>query len=250
MKTFFLAPLLPLLGSFLPHVAESARSLRAQQLRASAVSPSWLACGKEGEEISIPAGSVITNVRYGFDDQWAEKPFGDLLGAGPVSEVPLVCGATVFGSDPYPGVTKQCLCQVTPQGLAPRKKAVLQFQNWTRCAPEGKMCQCSAHSEVRFGYGKRWVVSEPGGVQGPVMCDSASLKMPDPLYNTRKECWCRPGETKHPSSKVAIVSVSKDPVDLELWMRYHFSQVGIEHLYLQIEETSWLASMWTVFPTN
>jgi hypothetical protein len=73
------------------------------------------------------------------------------------------------------------------------------------------------------------------------MCDSASLKMPDPLYNTRKECWCRPGEAKHPSSKVAIVSVSKDPVDLELWMRYHFSQVGIEHLYLQIEETSWLA---------
>jgi hypothetical protein len=188
----------------------------------------------------MPAGSAVTNIRYGFKDKWAEKPYGDLLGADLASEVPLVCGATAFGSDPYPGVTKQCLCEMAPKGQAPKKPTVVQYKNWTRCAPEGKMCQCPAQSEIRFGFAKRWVVTQPGEVQGPVMCDSASLKMPDPFYNTRKECWCKP-DAKAPSSKVAIVSVSKDPVDLALWMRYHFNYVGIEHLYLQIEETSWLA---------
>lgn len=236
---------LPLLGAWLPRVAESARSLRAQRLRdqgASRESPVWLACGKEGEEISVPDDSVVSNIKYGFDGKWVDKPFGDILGAaGPVSEAPLVCGATVFGSDPYPGVTKQCFCELTPKKQAPPKPAVRKYENWTRCAPEGKLCQCSAHSEIRFGYGKRWVVTQAGEVQGPVMCDVNSLKMPDPVYNTRKECWCKPDDIKKPSAKVAIVSVTKDPVDLELWLRYHFNYVGIEHLYLQIEETSWLS---------
>jgi len=229
----------PLLLSQLTQRAESTRSLRTRRLHGSA--PVWMECGKEGEEISMPQGSVVSSVRYGFAEKWATKPFGDLLGSGLATEVPLVCGATAFGSDPYPGVTKQCLCEMVPANKAPKQPAVREFNGWTRCANEGKMCQSSAKSEVRFGFGKRWMITQPGEVQGPVMCDPTSLKVRDPFYNTKKECWCKPDQAKKTTAKVAIVSVSKDPVDLQLWMRYHFNYVGIEHLYLQIEETSWLA---------
>jgi len=42
---------------------------------------------------------------------------------------------------------------------------------------------------------------------------------------------------------VGVVTVSKDPADLPTWLRYHLNYAGVDHIFLQMEETSWLPKL-------
>lgn len=236
MTSCVVAGVLLLLGC----LAEGSR-LRSAKL-GNAPSGEWHVCAQEGGEVIVPQGKWVSNMRFGIEDKWVEKPFSALLSAGVGTvQVPLVCGATAFGSDPYPGIVKQCLCQVSGSAPAAQTSSAVSVDGWNRCAAEGKECTCPKGGDARFGFGKRWLVTQPGEVSGNFVCGMQSFHDRDPSFNTRKECWCRaPQVAEPPRAKVAVVSVSKDPVDLALWMRYHFNYVGIEHLYLQMEETTWL----------
>jgi len=54
----------------------------------------------------------------------------------------------------------------------------------------------------------------------------------------KKECWCEQApKTPRPIAKVAVVLVSRRPPDLETWVKYHLDYAGVDHVFLQIEDT-------------
>jgi hypothetical protein len=53
-----------------------------------------------------------------------------------------------------------------------------------------------------------------------------------------KECWCEQTPKKPPPmAKVAIVLVSRKPPDLSTWVKYHLDYAGVDHVFLQVEDT-------------
>lgn len=185
----------------------------------------WEPCAVEGELLPQEG-----QVRFGWGEAWTEAtlPVGAL------------CALSSFGgNDPAPGIQKQCECSPADDADAKVQRRNDLGSLWTRCATEGSSCACDADARVRFGMASRWVVSDPVGAAKSLQCKPSSFHGQDPNFGTTKECWCEQRHLAPPvkALKVAIVSVSRRPPDLKAWLKYHLEYAGVDHIFLQIEDT-------------
>lgn len=194
---------------------------------------SWEPCAAEGEMIPI-AGRV----RFGYGLAWTESRLieGD------------VCNVASFGgADPAPGIRKECECSSGGEGIDDARMRPDLGDMWVQCASEGGECTCAGR--VRFGAGARWVATEAPrtGLRAPqkTSCQAASFGGSDPYFSMKKECWCeQTSKTARPIAKVAIVLVSRKPPDLATWVKYHLDYAGVDHIFLQIEDTPEFKSLY------
>jgi len=200
--------------------------------------PLWRPCGAEGMPIE-ESGLV----RFGFGTTWVEATVGS--GAQ--------CSVGFFGSDPVPNVRKVCECadDGAPAGSAPRR--IDLGIPWTRCATEGETCQCPS-GNVRFGVGARWVVAENNGPANVdqaqhLPCALSSFWGADPDHGITKECWCEePPLGTRPGARVGIVMLSRKPVDLKTWLHFHLGYMGVERIFMDVEDTPDFNVIWSSLP--
>ena len=100
------------------------------------------------------------------------------------------CNAIDFGSDPMPGMDKQCFCEVKPAYEA------------SRCADEGDECICNGnvYFATKVNGDKELAdfddIMEAGfaivdsGNSGSISCTSESFANADPAPKDAKQCFC------------------------------------------------------------
>lgn len=184
--------------------------------KAAAGPSTWRRCGREGDP--LPAAGLV---RFGWGKQWVEA--GDVEEGAP-------CSAASFGADPAPHIRKVCEC-------IRGERDELGFR-WRRCASEGQTCSCQGDGTVvRFGFGARWVASHSREDVSARNCSAKSFRGENPAIGSTKECWC--GERLPDVKKVrtAIVLVSRTPPDLRTWLTYHLDYVGVDHVFMQLEDS-------------
>lgn len=225
-----------LLSASIASVTTGRRFRRAQEISAGQDTRPWRACANEGGPITEEG-----QVRFGWGLSWVEAkvPSGSL------------CSTRTFGSDPAPRIKKQCMCagifSKTVTGEEVREDV---GTSWTRCAKEGGACACAKGSLVRFGAGARWVTTK--NAIGNVSCSLASFGGADPAVATRKECWCEQQPKTVPKrARTAIVMLSRNPPDLKTWLQYHLDYMGIERVFIDVEDTPQWNSTWaTLSPAH
>jgi len=128
------------------------------QVSATAPAPGWTHIADEGQGFSV---SGTQTVRYGSGSTWITTSVTD--GGS--------CSNAFFGSDPLPGVVKEC--QVSSTAPA-----------WTQIANEGQSFSVSGTQTVRYGSGSSWITMS---VTGSGSCSNAFFGS-DPLYGVVKRC--------------------------------------------------------------
>lgn len=192
----------------------------------------WRNCANENEFVAEPG----TTSRFGFGGAWVEASLPS--GGAP-------CSVAAFGGvDPVPGIRKVCEC--SDNDTNNDKREVLGVA-WTRCAHEGDQCSCPS-GPARFGSGARWVLSKPEVSTQQIMCNSASFDNLDPAVGAPKECWCQQPHKQLPVNRVALVTVSRRPTDFGTWLRYHLDYMGVEHIFLHLEDTPGFHEFWQGVP--
>lgn len=177
-------------------------------------------------------------VRFGIENKWVEASLPE--GAS--------CDMAAFGDDPFPYRRKVCLCSRDPIAMTDQRRTELGVR-WRKCAEEGQYCHCSTGT-VRFGAGNRWWVSElteqplPATIEAPArrdsteyQCVASTFQKEDPYQRTTKECWCREDTKRRDPAKVGIVLLSRRPADIKTWLLYHLDFMGIDHIFIQVEDT-------------
>lgn len=183
----------------------------------------WHQCGVEGDP--LPKAGLV---RFGWGMQWTKAAH---LEAGSP------CAIASFGVDPVPKIQKVCECMDSSKNT--RTNRFELGLDWQRCASEGGTCACPGDNRmVRFGAGARWVVSQPGDQVAALRCAAESFRGEDPVLAQTKECWCgsRQAGTKK-MTKAAIVLLSRQPPDLKTWLTYHLDYAGVDHIFMQLEDT-------------
>jgi len=144
------------------------------------------------------------------------------------------CSVVEFGSDPMPGVDKQCFCEVEPAYTA------------TRCADEGDECICNGHVYFapRFENDNTtpanfWYIQEnPFAVTdanntGTMTCSSDSFEDADPSPEVAKQCFC--------DDKRKFLSAHDVGNIQEYWrqtMLMSQTEVEIQTVVMQTQETA------------
>lgn len=206
-------------------------SQQQQELAPEAATDSrWKRCAVEGQVLSNSG-----HVRFGWGDSWVSQ----------VVHSGMPCSVSSFAADPIPYTVKICECDAQVQLLSDVGATQVDKVDsathmdfgvaWTRCAKEDEQCNCKS-GKVRFGQGDRWVHTQLQG-SSTVQCNMKSLGVPDPLWRVRKECFCQSSEAGPARAKVAIALMSHEPVDISTWLRYHLLYMGLEHVFLQLEQT-------------
>eukprot|EP00747_Dinoflagellata_sp_TGD_P181470 gnl/TRDRNA2_/TRDRNA2_35325_c0_seq1.p1 gnl/TRDRNA2_/TRDRNA2_35325_c0~~gnl/TRDRNA2_/TRDRNA2_35325_c0_seq1.p1 ORF type:complete len:545 (+),score=119.45 gnl/TRDRNA2_/TRDRNA2_35325_c0_seq1:227-1636(+) len=183
----------------------------------------WSPCALEGEFVDGPAELV----RFGWGLAWVEKQV----------EAGAQCSSAVFGRDPAPGVRKVCECAGASGGRRGRRDE-LGIQ-WSHCGVQDETCTCPSGT-VRFGLGSRWLVHQADKpAMSSLACDAKNFEDGDPAYELPKECWCEVARKPEPKTgnKVAIVLDSRRPPDLKTWLQYHMVYMGVDHVFMQVEDT-------------
>lgn len=202
---------------------------------------SWEPCATEGLEIRAPRAGKRP-VRFGWGDNWVE---GELPGGS-------ACSAEAFAFDPAPGVRKVCMCQAG-SSAARRTRQERREElgaEWSRCAVEGASCTCPS-GRVRFGTDGRWALAEQhhAGPAAPVNCNAESFGI-DPAVQRRKECWCSESQPKAQQVRAAIVMLSRHPPEFATWLRYHLDYMGIERVFVEVEDTPRFNATWNALPAG
>lgn len=197
-------------------------------------SATWQQCGAEGDP--LPKASLV---RFGWGMLWTKAARLD-VGAP--------CASVSFGVDPAPNVQKVCECMQSEK-MSATDRGELGMQ-WHLCAGEGGTCSCKGDGNiVRFGLGARWVVSRPGDDVSALKCGAGSFRGEDPVFAETKECWCG---SKQPDSKKAaksaIVLLSRRPPDLKNWLTYHLDYAGVDHVFMQLEDTPEFTALYNALP--
>lgn len=118
---------------------------------------------------------------------------------------------------------------------------------WSRCAAEGDSCSCPS-GRVRFGGEGRWVLAEQqSGAAARTQCDMAVFGV-DPAPERRKECWCAEIQPKTREVRSAIVMLSRHPPEFATWLRYHLDYVGVERIFMEVEDTPQFNATWNALP--
>lgn len=191
----------------------------------------WQVCADEGEPVSAPG-----RVRFGWAMSWVESSLPP--GA--------TCSVASFGSDPAPFIRKVCQCSPQQQNSGTEVREEMGM-SWAWCADEGKACSCPS-GVVRFGEGNRWVTSAAEGQTAPetVLCRADGFDGEDPAVSVTKECWCKqsPPTPQAKQARVAVVLLSRRPPNLDLWLKYHLGYMGIEHVFIDVEDTPEFNTTW------
>lgn len=208
-------------------------ALRQKSSEALAQDDAWEACASEGSP--IPRAGLV---RFGWGMVFVEAQ----LPAG------AACSVASFGNDPTPNIMKMCQCATTSADASTSHRSDLGI-NWSFCGREGETCSCSSGT-VRFGGGSRWSSAKFAPSQhGEVSCEVANFHGEDPAAGFEKECWCADKqESAPPSARVAIVLLSRHPPDLRRWLAYHVNYMGVEHVFMLIEDTPELDKLWQSLP--
>lgn len=191
----------------------------------------WEVCADEGEAVSR-AGRV----RFGWAMSWVEASLPS--GAS--------CSLASFASDPAPFIRKVCECAPADEAGDSNHREEMGT-TWSYCGTEGSLCDCPTGA-VRFGKATRWVTTDQSGpaVSGPIPCEAESFDDADPDSGVTKECWCEKSRQEGKAARVAIVLLSRHPPDLTLWLKYHLGYMGVEHVFMQMEDTPEFDSMWAL----
>eukprot|EP00441_Pelagodinium_beii_P024288 CAMPEP_0197655746 /NCGR_PEP_ID=MMETSP1338-20131121/39643_1 /TAXON_ID=43686 ORGANISM="Pelagodinium beii, Strain RCC1491" /NCGR_SAMPLE_ID=MMETSP1338 /ASSEMBLY_ACC=CAM_ASM_000754 /LENGTH=476 /DNA_ID=CAMNT_0043231457 /DNA_START=70 /DNA_END=1501 /DNA_ORIENTATION=+ len=207
---------------------EIARATKFRTPPARAKDAVWKHCGLEGDLITVPG-----TVRFGWASNWVEAE----LAAG------ATCSSASFQhQDPLPGVRKVCECTALTSANDKTELGI----SWHRCAREGSDCPCSS-GIVRFGEDARWVTEEFGPLAS-VPCTIASFGA-DPALRKVKECWCADARSSRPKkAKVAVVMLSRHPPDLKTWIRYHTGHVGVDHIFIKLEDSPGVSAIFEQLP--
>mmetsp|Transcript_25431 Transcript_25431/g.59192 ORF Transcript_25431/g.59192 Transcript_25431/m.59192 type:complete len:508 (-) Transcript_25431:50-1573(-) len=197
----------------------------------------WIDCGNEGEHIFAAGGDYGETrlVRFGWGQTWLQGRVA--LGS--------LCSKDAFGGqDPLPDVRKACQCLSSQASAsASQVDAVTELGTaWTQCAEEGALCQC-ASGVVRFGTTSRWAQLASAGQSTSVQC-VADTSVGDPAPGQAKQCWCRGEQDQKDEARVGIVLLSRRPVDLSMWLQYHIRYMGIEHIFMQVEDSPEFNGTW------
>lgn len=219
----------------------AAALLRGSLSRASTESSSsWEPCAEEGELIGRGG-----HIRFGWGTAWLE------------AEVPrgAACSIVTFGSDPSPGVRKGCECASDDGGAdassvdgGDTEEVEDMGTMWSRCAYEGAACSCSS-GVVRYGQADRWVSTHQAG-GGSVACTAATFGGVDPSAGREKECWCEQPDAGPPAARVAIVMLTRHPPDLKTWLQYHLDYMGVERVFMEVEDTPHFNDSWATLSQN
>jgi len=188
---------------------------------AAASRDAWEPCAEEGQAVPHAGRS-----RFGFGMSWVEAALPS--GAS--------CSVAAFGVDPAPFIRKMCECLSVDRAADVVEMGV----PWARCGTEGEVCSCSG--SIRFGIGQRWVTADRSQLTSSATpCGAASFEGQDPQLGITKECWCeqRPDSVLEapPRDRVAVVMLSRRPPDLKLWLQYHIGHMGVDHVFMQVEDT-------------
>lgn len=136
----------------------------------------WRVCATEGQTCRIDGETMV---RFGTDDRYVFR----------VSRESLACEIDSFGSDPAPGLVKQC-------EVSRDWRSDARYHNWRRpgdgaaagwqvCAYEGDYCRLPAGAtQLRYGQDGRYV--ERTASQG-LACNNASFGR-DPYPGVAKQC--------------------------------------------------------------
>lgn len=194
----------------------------------------WQACASEGTP--IPGAG---RVRFGWGMVWTEAQ----LPAG------AACSIASFGNDPTPGILKMCQCAADNAADASTSHRTDLGINWSFCGHEGDKCSCPTGT-IRFGVGSRWSSAQFESSQPSVSCEVANFRGEDPATGYAKECWCADRqESTPPPARVAIVLLSRHPPDLHRWLAYHVNYMGVEHVFMLIEDTPEFTKTWQSLPS-
>jgi len=214
--------------------ARTAGALRQKGIEARVQNDGWQACASEG--YPVPNAGLV---RFGWGMVWTEAQ----LPAG------AACSVASFGNDPTPNILKTCQCAMTTAQDASISHRTDLGINWSFCGHEGDQCSCPSGT-IRFGSGSRWSSAKFGLSQPSVSCDVANFRGEDPAAGFAKECWCaETQESTPPPARVAIVLLSRHPPDLQRWLAYHVNYMGVEHVFMLIEDTPEFNRIWQSLPT-
>jgi len=161
-----------------------------------------------------------------------------------------ICDTTAFaGVDPSPGVQKACECMFSSGSAAHEQVSVREElgMSWKDCAAEGGTCTCNS-GVVRFGADTRWAYhrgdNAAANAATSVECSSSSFPGDDPAPGTSKRCWCAGKQATQPEVKVGVVLLSRRPADLGTWLQYHIQYMGVEHVFMQVEDSPEFNATW------
>jgi len=210
-----------------------ARALRQKASEARAQDDIWQACATEGNP--IPGAGLM---RFGWGMVWVEAQ----LPAG------AACSVASFGYDPTPNILKTCQCASNNSQDVSLSHRTDLGTSWSFCGREGDKCSCPSGS-IRFGSGSRWSSAKFGSSQPSVTCEVANFRGEDPAVGFTKECWCEDRQASTPPpARVAIVLLSRHPPSLHRWLSYHVHYMGVEHVFMLIEDTPEFSRMWESLP--
>lgn len=195
----------------------------------------WRTCAQEGGPLS--EGGLV---RFGWGLAWVEAS----VRSGSICSV-----RTFGGADPAPNIRKACQCAGGVRKLFGHEERDDVGTAWVRCAAEGDSCACpGGGAAVRFGAGARWVSAAAPPQGKNLTCAARSFGGADPAPSTKKDCWC---EQKHPAAKrarTAIVMLSRHPPDLKTWLQYHLDYMGVERVFIDVEDTPEFNATWGSLP--
>ena len=123
----------------------------------------YMSCAKEGERCIFEG---TKEVMYGAKGGFAKKTATNFID----------CGVREFGSDPAPGVLKQC--------YIPYQNSPVGNSKFTPCGKEGERCQFTGTREVMYGAGNQWATR--GAANG---IDCSVKVFGDPAPNVHKQCY-------------------------------------------------------------
>jgi alpha-L-rhamnosidase len=122
----------------------------------------WSLCAVEGGTCTMASGKGVA--RYGANGAYIVKEV----------DASTPCTTAAFGSDPAPGVVKQCARSALPVDAG-----------WTRCAGEGGTCAVTGTRTLAYGVPGAFVYRQ---VSAATACTNAAMGT-DPAYGQAKACY-------------------------------------------------------------
>jgi uncharacterized protein (DUF1800 family)/CTP-dependent riboflavin kinase len=135
-------------------------------------SGSWTKVADEFQTFYI---SGTKTVRYGSGSSWVQKSISGYA----------QCVSKVFGSDPAPGIKKQCQVDSSITATTTTTQPTTSTgETWTKVADEFQTFYISGARTIRFGSGTSWVQKS---ITGYAQCVKTTFGS-DPIPGVKKQC--------------------------------------------------------------